>query len=69
MVSIKTVYYKKRVKVLKDCIMSLIELLMIPKQDLMKYSLIDFQKLDKLLHGEFRGSIIFQNAFPKKVKK
>lgn len=44
-------------------------MLMLPKKDLEKYSLVDFKKLSKLLHGEFKGSIIFQRAFTKIDKK
>jgi len=69
MVSTKTIYYEKRVETLKECIILLIELLMLPKKDLMKYSLVDFTKLGKLLRGDTRQTIIFQYAFPKRDKK
>ena len=67
--STRTIYYQKRVEVLKDCIMFLIDLLMLPKKDLEKYSLVDFKKLSKLVHGESGETIIFQKAFTKSEKK
>ena len=69
MSSTRTIYYNKRVEIIKECILLLIDLLMLSKKDLEKYSLVDFKKLSKLLHGEFGGSIIFQKAFTKTDKK
>jgi len=67
--STRTIYYQKRVEIIKKCIMLFIDILMLPKKDLEKYSLVDFRKLSKLLYGEFGGTIIFQRAFTKIDKK
>ena len=68
MKNLKKEYYEKRVLIIKKIIDELIGMLMLSKKDLISYSLTEFKKLDKLFSGEFRGSIIFINAFPKKSK-
>jgi hypothetical protein len=62
----KKEYYGKRVEIIKKIILELIDMAMLPKGELMNYKYNEFKKLDKLFAGEFRGSIIFINAFPKK---
>ena len=64
----KKEYYSKRVLIIKKIIDELIGMLMLPKNELMSYRYNEFKKLDRLFTGEFRGSIIFINAFPKKDK-
>jgi len=63
MTSVRTEYYKKRVDVLRECVNMLMDMLMLPKEELRSYSLIEFKKLHQLLKGDFHGSIIFQRAF------